>query len=96
MEIEGRVAAQYHIALADFYDISYVEKKNEVEKVLLNGINLIPHDASLKVRLSAYYEKQGDVPKAIQYLKVAIIDDPSLIEVQKKLQNLESSASRRK
>ena len=90
VEIEGRVSSQYHIAFADFYDYVYVEKRGEVEKVLLNGIALMPSDASLKVRVAEYYEKNGDLLKAIQYLKAAIENDPSLLEVRKKIQTLES------
>mgnify|MGYP001595728800 FL=1 len=91
LSIDSLVFPYYYLALADFYENFYIEKKNQAESVLLQGAAAIPFDVSIKVRLGLYYKKAGFKDKAIKYLKEALAINPSLKEVREELLILSKS-----
>lgn len=55
-----------YLSLVDFYQNYYKEKKTEIEKILLKGLQEVPEHESLLSALAAYYRDTGQKGKAIE------------------------------
>lgn len=58
-----------YLALAEFYRDFYKEKHDQVDDVLLEGLNVTPLDLNLTLQLAFYYKDIGDKENAVKYFE---------------------------
>ncbi len=75
IELYERLARLYFLRC--LFPVENQEKIRKMEKVLLKGISICPHDASLHSGLALFYEVTNREKKAIMYYNSAISLDPN-------------------
>ena len=81
-----------YLSLATLYGESSFGKTEQVEKILLRGVEAVPEDPVLKAVLAGHYCDSGDRTKAILYFEEALKLSPrNSAEIEKELNALKNA-----
>lgn len=83
---------QTYITLSDLYYYSYVEKADQADKVLLDGIDANSNDLSVKINLikalASLYQREKEFAKAVEQWQKVLDLEPGNTEVAETLEAL--------
>ena len=83
---------QYYRAIVTFYTYNYPEKKQQVEKILLQGLGTEQYKNSqtLLSLLATYYQNNNQPQKAIEYWNKVLKIDPGNEGVKSEIERIKS------
>ncbi|MDP3729363.1 MAG: hypothetical protein Q8R26_01220 [bacterium] len=76
--------------LASIYE-SFPDRLGDIEKLYLKGLALHPQNIWFKIGLGGYYEKIGDIEKALAQYKETLMLDPKNTTLQQLIQQLDKN-----
>jgi tetratricopeptide (TPR) repeat protein len=68
----GQSPASDYIDLYELYTLSYKEKENKADDILLKGLEELPNNPDLSFTLAAYYAEQGNITGARKYYQIVL------------------------
>ncbi len=77
-----------YMSLIDFYENYYIEKKSEIEKVILRGLQASPENEGLLSALAIYYRDIGQKGKAIDAYERLLHIKPGDEEIRQEILKL--------
>ena len=82
---------QYYRGIVTFYTYSYPEKKQEIEKILFNALEMEQYENSqtLMALLATYYQNNNQKEKAVEYWEKVLEIDPNNEAVMGEIKRLE-------
>lgn len=82
--------AQTYVTLAELYHYSYLAKYELADDALMEGINANPDNGTLMRRLAYLYEQRKEYPKALEWWKKVLDENPDDAEVQKRMEEIQA------
>lgn len=78
-------------SLSDLYRYAYTEKKDQADDILLEGLEKFPDKTTLMAALADVYEAEGEIGKAIEWLKKILAIDPKNASVKDEIEELKTA-----
>lgn len=81
-----------YIQLVTLYEYQYKEKINEIEPLLLKGIEANPSSSNLKITLGEFYKNRNRINEAIKYFEEALKLSPSNKALEREIADLKANS----
>ncbi|KKW20178.1 MAG: hypothetical protein UY61_C0044G0004 [Candidatus Adlerbacteria bacterium GW2011_GWC1_50_9] len=79
-----------YMSLSDLYSYSYTQKKGLADDVLLEGLEANPGNTDLMRWLAALYQRENNIPAALEWWKKVLVQNPSDGLVKETITELEA------
>ncbi|MDD5430706.1 MAG: hypothetical protein PHP03_00550 [Candidatus Pacebacteria bacterium] len=80
-----------YVQLATIYQYLDLSKSDQVESILLKGVNANTGSPTLRVRLADYYLEKGDKVNALKYYEEAFLLDPANKALEQQVAELKAA-----